>query len=160
MNYPMELDLFGESFLQDFPINSTFFILAATASFALLILLCLVGMMCGKICCRKKASGYTQPVAQNVRSVLVTQCNTHKAPPRFIQDASVDLDKLPQNQCYHKTGAQLNPVLEKLEYPRNDIIYLRDIGQGAFGRVFQVTFMSFASLQSILSKLGFKNAYN
>lgn len=28
-------------------------------------------------------------------------------------------------------------MLEKLAYPRNDIIYLRDIGQGAFGRVFQ-----------------------
>ena len=24
-----------------------------------------------------------------------------------------------------------------LEYPRNDIIYIRDIGQGQFGRVFQ-----------------------
>jgi len=47
------------------------------------------------------------------------------------------LDKLPANQCYHQTGAQLNPALEKFEYPRNDIIYVRDIGQGAFGRVFQ-----------------------
>lgn len=28
--------------------------------------------------------------------------------------------------------------LELLEYPRNDIIYIRDIGQGQFGRVFQV----------------------
>ena len=35
-------------------------------------------------------------------------------------------------------GAQLHPKLEQLEYPRNDIIYIRDIGQGAFGRVFQV----------------------
>jgi len=39
---------------------------------------------------------------------------------------------------YHRTGAQLNPKLEKLEFPRNDIIYIRDLGQGAFGRVFQV----------------------
>lgn len=36
-----------------------------------------------------------------------------------------------------RTGATLNPKLEKLEYPRNDIIYMRDLGQGAFGRVFQ-----------------------
>ena len=35
--------------------------------------------------------------------------------------------------------AQLNPKLEQLEYPRNDIIYIRDVGQGAFGRVFQVS---------------------
>jgi receptor tyrosine kinase len=49
----------------------------------------------------------------------------------------IDLDKLPENQSYHRTGAALSPLLETLEYPRNDIIYLRDIGQGAFGRVFQ-----------------------
>lgn len=53
-------------------------------------------------------------------------------------DVQIDLDKLPSNQSYHCTGMKLNPVLETLEYPRNDIIYIRDIGQGAFGRVFQV----------------------
>lgn len=31
-----------------------------------------------------------------------------------------------------------NPKLEKLEFPRNNIIYVKDLGQGAFGRVFQV----------------------
>lgn len=31
----------------------------------------------------------------------------------------------------------MNPKLEQLEYPRNDIIYIGDLGQGAFGRVFQ-----------------------
>ena len=35
-------------------------------------------------------------------------------------------------------GGQLHPRLQELEYPRNDIIYIKDIGQGAFGRVFQV----------------------
>ena len=39
--------------------------------------------------------------------------------------------------------------LELLEYPRNDIIYIRDIGQGQFGRVFQV-------LKSILMKFHVK----
>lgn len=52
-------------------------------------------------------------------------------------DAGIDLDKLPSNMAYHSTGAQLNPKLEKLEFPRNNIIYIRDLGQGAFGRVFQ-----------------------
>lgn len=47
------------------------------------------------------------------------------------------MDKLPNNEAYHKTSAQLNPKLEKLEFPRNNIIYVRDLGQGAFGRVFQ-----------------------
>lgn len=52
-------------------------------------------------------------------------------------DVGIDLDKLPDNLAYHSTGAQLNPKLEKLEFPRNNIIYIRDLGQGAFGRVFQ-----------------------
>lgn len=49
----------------------------------------------------------------------------------------IDLTKLPSNLTYHQTEAKLNPKLEKLEYPRNDIVYIRDLGQGAFGRVFQ-----------------------
>ncbi|XP_014600328.1 PREDICTED: tyrosine-protein kinase transmembrane receptor Ror2 [Polistes canadensis] len=53
------------------------------------------------------------------------------------QDVNIDLDKLPSNEAYHKTSAKLNPKLEKLEFPRNNIIYVRDLGQGAFGRVFQ-----------------------
>lgn len=56
-----------------------------------------------------------------------------------MQEVNIDLDKLPNNMAYHRTGAQLNPKLEKLEFPRNDIIYIRDLGQGAFGRVFQVS---------------------
>lgn len=58
---------------------------------------------------------------------------------RTSDSAHIDLDKLPSNQAYHCTGMKLNPLLEALEYPRNDIIYIRDIGQGAFGRVFQVS---------------------
>ncbi|XP_006618521.1 tyrosine-protein kinase transmembrane receptor Ror2 isoform X1 [Apis dorsata] len=57
--------------------------------------------------------------------------------PTDNQYVSIDLDKLPSNDAYHKTSAQLNPKLEKLEFPRNNIIYVRDLGQGAFGRVFQ-----------------------
>ncbi|CAG0914324.1 unnamed protein product [Notodromas monacha] len=54
------------------------------------------------------------------------------------QDVDIDVDKLPSNYAYHKTGIQLNPKLERLEYPRNDIIYIRDVGEGAFGKVFQI----------------------
>ncbi|XP_053602954.1 tyrosine-protein kinase transmembrane receptor Ror2 [Plodia interpunctella] len=64
-----------------------------------------------------------------------SKCNlSHR---RNVQNADIDLDKLPSNLAYHTTGAQLNPKLEKLEFPRNNIIYIRDLGQGAFGRVFQ-----------------------
>lgn len=41
------------------------------------------------------------------------------------------------NVLFYRTGITLNPKLEQLEFPRNDIIYIRDLGQGAFGRVFQ-----------------------
>ncbi|KAK7582622.1 hypothetical protein V9T40_014067 [Parthenolecanium corni] len=57
--------------------------------------------------------------------------------PTPTQDINIDLEKLPTNSSYHNSGACLNPILEKLEFPRNDIIYIRDLGQGAFGRVFQ-----------------------
>ncbi|XP_022205112.1 tyrosine-protein kinase transmembrane receptor Ror2 [Nilaparvata lugens] len=57
--------------------------------------------------------------------------------PTATQEINIDLEKLPNNSAYHKSGASLNPKLEKLEFPRNDIIYIKDLGQGAFGRVFQ-----------------------
>lgn len=47
-----------------------------------------------------------------------------------IAQENIDVNKLPSNMSYHQTGAQLNPKLEKLEYPRNDIIYIKDLGQG------------------------------
>ncbi|KAK9889022.1 hypothetical protein WA026_004308 [Henosepilachna vigintioctopunctata] len=57
--------------------------------------------------------------------------------PAVTTEVNIDLNKLPSNMAYHRHGATLNPKLEKLEFPRNDIIYIRDLGQGAFGRVFQ-----------------------
>ena len=55
-------------------------------------------------------------------------------------DLDIDIDRLPSNVCYHQrkslvAGGDAN--LEKLEFPRNDIVFMRDIGCGAFGRVFQ-----------------------
>ncbi|CAH1394197.1 unnamed protein product [Nezara viridula] len=57
--------------------------------------------------------------------------------PTPTRDINIDLEKLPSNTAYHTAGTCLNPKLEKLEFPRNDIIYVQDLGQGAFGRVFQ-----------------------
>lgn len=61
---------------------------------------------------------------------------TDAATPITDIPADIDLSKLPSNCAYHCTEAQLNPKLEVLEYPRNRIIYIRDISCGAFGRVF------------------------
>lgn len=73
------------------------------------------------------------------RRILSTESHgQYDAPPQ--QDfEEVDIAKIPTNVTYHRVAevVNLNPKLERLEYPRNDIIYIRDIGQGAFGRVFQ-----------------------
>lgn len=54
-------------------------------------------------------------------------------------DLEIDIQKLPANMSYHvmEEPIRLNPKLQAYEYPRNDIIYIKDIGQGAFGRVFK-----------------------
>ncbi|KAL4236587.1 hypothetical protein ACF0H5_004972 [Mactra antiquata] len=54
-------------------------------------------------------------------------------------DLEIDIQKLPANMSYHcvEEPVRLNPKLQAYEYPRNDIIYIKDIGQGAFGRVFK-----------------------
>lgn len=55
------------------------------------------------------------------------------------EDLEIDVEKLPANMSYHRVDEpiRLNPKLEAYEYPRNDVVYIRDIGQGAFGRVFK-----------------------
>ncbi|XP_035464236.2 muscle, skeletal receptor tyrosine-protein kinase [Scophthalmus maximus] len=47
------------------------------------------------------------------------------------------LDRLHPNPMYQRVPLLLNSKLLALEYPRNNIQYVRDIGEGAFGRVFQ-----------------------
>lgn len=107
--------------METFFTPSMVFILAGIGFAAILILHLLV-LLCYKLSRHNRnhdrfAGGYN-PTA--------TQDNTN-----------IDLNKLPTNTAYHETSALLNPRLEKLEYPRNNIIYVKDLGQGAFGRVFQ-----------------------
>ncbi|XP_044741574.1 tyrosine-protein kinase transmembrane receptor Ror2 [Chrysoperla carnea] len=92
----------------------------AGAGFAFIVITLLLALMCHRLYKHRLAAGYG-PTATN---------DNHR-------QVNIDLDKLPSNMAYHSTGAQLNPLLEKLEFPRNNIIYIRDLGQGAFGRVFQ-----------------------
>ncbi|XP_034997259.1 muscle, skeletal receptor tyrosine-protein kinase [Hippoglossus stenolepis] len=47
------------------------------------------------------------------------------------------LDRLHPNPMYQRVPLLINSKLLALEYPRNNIQYVRDIGEGAFGRVFQ-----------------------
>ena len=118
MNYASEVEKIDKppsDFMQEI-LSPSFIILASCVAVATLIVIMLIGLICNKICSRKNPNGYTIPIQQ---------------------ESNIDLDKLPENMSYHQTAARLNPKLEHLEYPRNDIIYIRDVGQGAFGRVFQ-----------------------
>ena len=120
-SYSVEVQVFegpAEDFMQEV-MSPTFIVLASCVAFATLVVILLIAIICNKIYRSK---------AQNNGYVAA---NNH-------DNTAIDLDKLPQNANYHNANAQLNLQLEKIEYSRNDIIYIRDIGQGAFGRVFQV----------------------
>uniref|UniRef100_A0A3B4XPT7 receptor protein-tyrosine kinase n=1 Tax=Seriola lalandi dorsalis TaxID=1841481 RepID=A0A3B4XPT7_SERLL len=57
------------------------------------------------------------------------------------------LDRLHPNPMYQRVPLLLNSKLLALEYPRNNIQYVRDIGEGAFGRVFQARAPSLLPLE-------------
>jgi len=115
INYKVELDIVEErTTIIDEILTPTFIALAATVAAATVIVILLIALICHRLC--RPRPGYT--IAK-------------------VQDGDIDLGKLAENSNYHTTGATLHPRLELLEYPRNDIIYIRDIGQGQFGRVFQ-----------------------
>ncbi|CAM9885046.1 unnamed protein product [Lampetra planeri] len=58
-------------------------------------------------------------------------------PPCEAPSNHVLLERIPPNPMYQRLSSLLSSRLQSLEYPRNNIQYVRDIGQGAFGRVFQ-----------------------
>ncbi|XP_054736478.1 tyrosine-protein kinase transmembrane receptor Ror2 [Anastrepha obliqua] len=61
--------------------------------------------------------------SNNAVAMMINKCGTIKS------TATVHSSAEPKTN--------LNTKLEKLEYPRGDIVYVRSLGQGAFGRVFQ-----------------------
>jgi receptor tyrosine kinase len=95
-------------------LSPSFVIISSVIGLLSVIILMLLILLCHRI--RKHRLGYN---------------------PTETAEVNIDLDKLPSNMAYHRHGVTLNPKLEKLEFPRNDIIYIKDLGQGAFGRVFQ-----------------------
>ena len=53
-------------------------------------------------------------------------------------DVDIDTEKIPDNECYIDTkDSMLDERLREINYSRNDIVYVCDIGCGAFGRVFK-----------------------
>ncbi|XP_037548589.1 muscle, skeletal receptor tyrosine-protein kinase [Nematolebias whitei] len=71
-----------------------------------------------------------------------------KTPTLSALPSELLLDRLHPNPMYQRVPLLLNSKLLALEYPRNNIQYVRDIGEGAFGRVFQARAPGLLSTES------------
>uniref|UniRef100_A0A665U7P2 receptor protein-tyrosine kinase n=1 Tax=Echeneis naucrates TaxID=173247 RepID=A0A665U7P2_ECHNA len=70
-------------------------------------------------------------------SMSVIGSQAMETPTMTALPSELLLDRLHPNPMYQRVPLLLNSKLLALEYPRNNIQYVRDIGEGAFGRVFQ-----------------------
>uniref|UniRef100_A0A8C6D2Z3 receptor protein-tyrosine kinase n=1 Tax=Moschus moschiferus TaxID=68415 RepID=A0A8C6D2Z3_MOSMO len=102
------------------PTYSMTVIVSIMASFAILVLLTITALYC----CRRRKQ-WKNKKRESAAVTLTT------LPSELL------LDRLHPNPMYQRMPLLLNPKLLSLEYPRNNIEYVRDIGEGAFGRVFQ-----------------------
>ncbi|XP_059111758.1 muscle, skeletal receptor tyrosine-protein kinase isoform X4 [Peromyscus eremicus] len=102
------------------PAHSMTVIISIMSSFALFALLTIATLYC----CRRRKE-WKNKKRESAAVTLTT------LPSELL------LDRLHPNPMYQRMPLLLNPKLLSLEYPRNNIEYVRDIGEGAFGRVFQ-----------------------
>ncbi|XP_076420385.1 muscle, skeletal receptor tyrosine-protein kinase isoform X4 [Peromyscus maniculatus bairdii] len=102
------------------PAYSMTVIISIMSSFALFALLTIMTLYC----CRRRKE-WKNKKRESTAVTLTT------LPSELL------LDRLHPNPMYQRMPLLLNPKLLSLEYPRNNIEYVRDIGEGAFGRVFQ-----------------------
>ncbi|XP_051699264.1 muscle, skeletal receptor tyrosine-protein kinase isoform X3 [Oryctolagus cuniculus] len=102
------------------PTYSMTVIISIMSSFAIFVLLTISTLYC----CRRRKE-WKNKKRESAAVTLTT------LPSELL------LDRLHPNPMYQRMPLLLNPKLLSLEYPRNNIEYVRDIGEGAFGRVFQ-----------------------
>ncbi|XP_074022452.1 muscle, skeletal receptor tyrosine-protein kinase isoform X3 [Numenius arquata] len=102
------------------PTYSMTVIISIISSFALVIIFGIVTL----VCCRQ-------------RKQWKNKKRESETPTLTTLPSELLLDRLHPNPMYQRMPLLLNPKLLSLEYPRNNIEYVRDIGEGAFGRVFQ-----------------------
>ncbi|BFZ16322.1 hypothetical protein BsWGS_19361 [Bradybaena similaris] len=77
-------------------------------------------------------------ISVGILCFLVRHCRRTQNTASSKEDVDINVENLPLNSAYHQMKSnRLNPKLETLEFPRNDIVFIEDIGQGAFGRVFK-----------------------
>ncbi|XP_063770287.1 muscle, skeletal receptor tyrosine-protein kinase isoform X1 [Pseudophryne corroboree] len=113
-----EVPLMPSSSSSFYPTHSMTVIISIISSFALTLL-----VIVALVCCRR------QKKLKNI--------NRESAPTLTALPSELVLDRLHPNPMYQRMPLLLNHKLISLEYPRNNIEYVRDIGEGAFGRVFQ-----------------------
>uniref|UniRef100_A0A8D1LQ99 receptor protein-tyrosine kinase n=1 Tax=Sus scrofa TaxID=9823 RepID=A0A8D1LQ99_PIG len=82
-------------------------------------------------------SSKISPDPQLIIDLICLHCRESAAVTLTTLPSELLLDRLHPNPMYQRMPLLLNPKLLSLEYPRNNIEYVRDIGEGAFGRVFQ-----------------------
>ncbi|XP_059348641.1 LOW QUALITY PROTEIN: muscle, skeletal receptor tyrosine-protein kinase [Ammospiza nelsoni] len=99
------------------PTYSMTVIISIISSFALVVIFGIITL----VCCRRRKQWK----------------NKKRHPTLTTLPSELLLDRLNPNPMYQRMPLLLNPKLLSLEYPRNNIEYVRDIGEGAFGRVFQ-----------------------
>uniref|UniRef100_A0A8C2Q7D9 receptor protein-tyrosine kinase n=1 Tax=Cyprinus carpio TaxID=7962 RepID=A0A8C2Q7D9_CYPCA len=115
---------------------------------------------CGEVMSVKTAPSITKPIHVIILiisgfagaaffTILILMCHRRKklwqkrksrvleTPTLTTLPSELLLDRLHPNPMYQRLPLLLNSKLLSLEYPRNNIEYVRDIGEGAFGRVFQ-----------------------
>ncbi|XP_018777101.2 muscle, skeletal receptor tyrosine-protein kinase isoform X2 [Serinus canaria] len=102
------------------PTYSMTVIISIMSSFALVVIFGILTL----VCCRR-------------RKQWKTKKRESETPTLTTLPSELLLDRLHPNPMYQRMPLLLNPKLLSLEYPRNNIEYVRDIGEGAFGRVFQ-----------------------
>nr|XP_014426423.1 muscle, skeletal receptor tyrosine-protein kinase isoform X3 [Pelodiscus sinensis] len=102
------------------PTYSMTVIISIISSFALIVIFMIIAL----VCCRR-------------RKQWKNKKRESQAPALTTLPSELLLDRLHPNPMYQRMPLLLNPKLLSLEYPRNNIEYVRDIGEGAFGRVFQ-----------------------
>ena len=84
-----------------------------------------------------KLSTKLSPGPQLIIDLTCLTCRESAAVTLTTLPTELLLDRLHPNPMYQRMPLLLNPKLLSLEYPRNNIEFVRDIGEGAFGRVFQ-----------------------
>ena len=68
--------------------------------------------------------------------ILIKKHNFIKYTGTATEENDQDLSKIPVNKCYNANNVE-ECVSKILHYSRNKVIYISDIGEGAFGRVFK-----------------------